>query len=65
MLPYLPIVFMFLTFIFNWLWERSRKPVYNNPVIFRDDGSSVLRIGVLLSMLGFAFSMGALAITGQ
>ena len=65
MLPYLPIVFMFLTFIFNWLWERSRKPVYNNPVIFKDDGNGMLLFGTLLSMAGFATSLGSIAIIGQ
>lgn len=61
----IPFVFLVLSFFFQWLWDRSRKPVNNNPVIFKDGGSQLLLFGSAGSMLLFAVSFAVIAISGQ
>lgn len=65
MYPWLPLVFIVSTCVFEYLAIRSWKPIYNNPVVFHDGGNVWLNLLTGVSFGCFAISMFWLAITSQ
>lgn len=60
----LPFLFFIGTFVFNWLREKTIKPVYGNPVVFNDGGNPWLSIASLVCLVGFAISLFIIGIMG-